>query len=97
MGWDFFPITFFILDVNDSIFQNNSDNSLIDYTNNVFINTSIWYARLGHIGQDQMMCLAREGLLELLPPIYLPICEHCLASKATRKPFGEATRAELPL
>ena len=41
--------------------------------------------------------LAKEGLLEPLSHIDLPVCEHCLAGKATRKPFGEATRAQTPL
>ena len=37
--------------------------------------------------------LVRESLLYIV----LPICESCLAGKATRKPFGKATRAESPL
>ena len=38
--------------------------------------------------------LAKEGLLEPLCHINLPVCEHCLAGKANRKPFGEAIRAQ---
>uniref|UniRef100_A0A2N9F566 GAG-pre-integrase domain-containing protein n=1 Tax=Fagus sylvatica TaxID=28930 RepID=A0A2N9F566_FAGSY len=46
-----------------------------------------WHARLGHIGQDRMTRLAREGLLGPLAKVNLPTCEHCLAGKSTRKPF----------
>ena len=41
--------------------------------------------------------LTRECLLCSLANIDLPIWESCLAGKATRKPFGKATRAESPL
>ena len=52
-----------------------------------------WHARLGHIGQDRMARLAREGLLGSLSRVNLPTCEPCLAGKACRKPFGKAKRA----
>uniref|UniRef100_A0A2N9GHN6 Uncharacterized protein n=1 Tax=Fagus sylvatica TaxID=28930 RepID=A0A2N9GHN6_FAGSY len=45
--------------------------------------------QLGHIGQDRMTRLAREGLLGPLAKVNLPTCEHCLAGKSTRKPFGK--------
>ena len=60
-------------------------------------NSTIWHARLGHIGQDRMNGLAREGLLGQLAKVSLPNCEHCLVGKLTRKPFGKATRASSPL
>jgi hypothetical protein len=56
-----------------------------------------WHARLGHIGQDRMTRLAREGLLGPLANVNLPTCEHCLARKSTRKPFGKGIRATVPL
>jgi hypothetical protein len=56
-----------------------------------------WHARLGHIGQDRMTRLAREGLLGPLAKVNLPTCEHCLAGKSTRKPFGKGIRATVPL
>lgn len=62
MGKDF--LTFFILDVYDSVFQNNSNYSLVASTSNVFIDAIVWDTRSGYIRQDQMMCLEREGLLE---------------------------------
>ena len=41
--------------------------------------------------------LIREDLLGSLAQIDLPIYENCLAGKATRKPFGRATRAKSSL
>ena len=41
--------------------------------------------------------LARDGLLRQLAKINLPTYEHYLAGKSTRKPFGKATRATIPL
>jgi hypothetical protein len=43
-----------------------------------------WHARLGHIGQDRMTRLAREGLLGPFAKVNLPTCEHCLARKLLR-------------
>jgi len=60
-------------------------------------NIITWHARLGHIGQDRLHRLARTGLLGPLTKEELPICEHCLAGKATRLPFGKAKRASSPL
>ena len=40
--------------------------------------------------------LAKEGLLGNLNKVKLSTCEHCLARKTTRKPFGKGTRAKLP-
>jgi len=53
----------------------------------------IWHARLGHIGQDKMTRLAKEGLLCSLTQVRLPKCEPPLAGKATKKPFGKPSRA----
>ncbi|KAJ4730414.1 Gag/pol protein [Rhynchospora pubera] len=56
-----------------------------------------WHARLCHIGVDRMNRLAKDGLLGLAAKFNLPTCEHCLAGKAIRKPFGKAIRATSPL
>jgi len=56
-----------------------------------------WHARLGHVGQDRMRRLVKEGLLDQLTRVKLPRCELCLASKATIKPFSKAIRASSPL
>ena len=80
----------------DIIYSYNNNN-VVSYTttaNNV--DSVIWHARLGHIGQDRMNRLARDGLLGQLAKINLPTCEHCLAEKSTRKPFGKATHAMIP-
>ena len=61
------------------------------------IESILWHARLGHIGQDRLNRLARASLLESLARVELPTCEHCLAGKATRLPFGKAKRAISPL
>jgi len=71
--------------------------SLIASANNVNVDVNTWHARLGHIGQDRMNRLAREGLLGSFNKIELAICENCLAGKTTRKPFGKGIRAENPL
>jgi len=52
-----------------------------------------WHARLGHVGQDQMERLAKEGLLDRLTRVKSPRCELCLAGKATIKPFSKVMRA----
>jgi hypothetical protein len=57
----------------------------------------VWHARLGHIGQERMARLAREGLIGNLAKVTLPTCEHCLVGKSKRKPFGKATGASFPL
>jgi len=56
-----------------------------------------WHARLGHVGQDRMGMLAKEGLLDRLTRVKLPRCEPCLVGKTTIKPFGKAMRASSPL
>ena len=61
------------------------------------MDVNIWHARPGHIGQDRMHRLSREGYLGSLDKIELLICESCLAGKINRKPFGKGTRAESSL
>ena len=56
-----------------------------------------WHTRLGHIGQNRMTRLAREGLLGPLAKVELPICEHCIVEKSIRKPFWKVVRATIPL
>jgi hypothetical protein len=89
---------FMVLDtVNVSI---NYNTSIYVVQNSNTINDSniiTWHARLGHIGQDRLHRLARTGLLGSLTKEKSPICEHCLAGKATRLPFGKAKRASSPL
>ena len=56
-----------------------------------------WHGRLGHLGQDRLKRLAKVGLLGSINKIDLPVCEQCLAGKATRLPFAKAERACFPL
>ncbi|KAL0456748.1 UNVERIFIED_CONTAM: hypothetical protein Slati_1014000 [Sesamum latifolium] len=62
-----------------------------------FIPTQAQHWALGHIGQERMTRLAREGLLGSLAKVNLPTCEPCMAGKACRKPFEKAKRATHPL
>ena len=73
-GRGFISNDFLILDIeyyNDdsSVFLTSSDNSII------------WHARLGHIGQERMTRLVREGLMGSLAKVTLSTCEHCLMGK----------------
>jgi len=87
---------FLVLDLDEDYYSNN--------TSSVFVSSAdsnsdsvVWYARLGHIGQDRMARLAKEGLLGSPTKVRLPRCEPCLAGKATKKPFGKASRARSSL
>ena len=71
--------------------------SLFTQSSNDDLNVNVWHARLGHIGQERMNRLARDGLLGLITKVELSTCEYCLHGKAKRKPFGKAVRAKLPL
>ena len=85
---------FVILDITYS----NNNNNIVSYmTTTSDVDSVVWHARLGHIGQDRMNRLARDSLLGQIAKINLPTCEHCLAGKFTRKPFGKAARASIPL
>ena len=73
-GRGFISNDFLSLDIeyyNDdsSVFLTSSDNSII------------WHARLGHIGQERMTRLAREGLMGNLAKVTLSTYEHCLVGK----------------
>ena len=61
------------------------------------VNDVKWHAELGHIGHDHLKRLAKDGLLGSIDKIDFPVCEQCLAGKATRLPFGKAKRPCFPL
>ncbi|KAK2980404.1 hypothetical protein RJ640_014577 [Escallonia rubra] len=65
---------FFQLDLIDS----QSSYSYV-VNDNIMNDSTTWHARLGHIGQDRMTRLAREGLLGPLAKVNLQTCEACLA------------------
>ena len=85
---------FFVLDL-DNIYNNTSTVFVSFFDSN---SKSVkWHARLGHMGQERMRRLVKEGLLDQLTRVKMPKCEPCLAGKATIKPFGKAMRASSPL
>ncbi|KAK2966916.1 hypothetical protein RJ640_000544 [Escallonia rubra] len=67
----------------DSPFQLDLIDSQSSYSyvvnDNIMNDSTTWHARLGHIGQDRMTRLAREGLLGPLAKVNLQTCEACLA------------------
>ncbi|KAK2978454.1 hypothetical protein RJ640_023712 [Escallonia rubra] len=84
-GHGFCMDSLFQLDLIDS---QSSDSYVVN--DNIMYDSTTWHVRLGHIGQDRMTRLAREGFLGPLTKVNLQTCEACLASKACRKPFGKA-------
>ena len=89
-----FQIVFLILDIE---YYNNDSSIFLTLSDNASDNSIIWHARIGHIGQEWMTRLAREGLIGNLAKVTLSTCERCLVGKSKRKPFGKATRASFPL
>ena len=96
-GTAYFYDRFFVLDVVQSSNNNNVSFSLFTSTSNYENDVNTWHARLGHIGQQRMNRLAKEGLLGTIDKVELSTCESCLAGKTARKPFGKGTRADTPL
>ena len=82
---------FMVLDTQCSNYNNNVSFSYLTESSNNNFDSCLWHARLGHIGQDKMNRLARDGLLGSNAKFELPTCEYCLQGKATRKPFGKGT------
>lgn len=89
-----FMDSFIVIETNELINKSSCFSASSNSLNN---DSNVWHARLGHIGQDRMNTLAREGLLGQLARVYLSTCEHYLAGKMTRKPFGKAKMVEAPL
>jgi len=83
---------FLVLDLDEHYYSNNTSSFFVSSVDSNS-DSVVWHARLGHIGQDRMARLAKEGLLGSLTKVRLPRCEPCLAGKATKKPFGKASRA----
>ena len=60
--------------------------------------TYLWHLRLGHINIDRIERLEKDGPLRELKVGTLPICESCLESKMTKRPFSaKGERAKVPL
>ena len=60
--------------------------------------TYLWHLRLGHISLDRISRLTKDGPLKDLSVGSLPVCESCLESKMTKRPFTtNGLRTEEPL
>ena len=56
--------------------------------------TYLWHCRLGHISENKLRTLHKEGLLEPFDFESYPTCESCLLGKMTKSPFsGHGERA----
>ena len=66
---------FIVLNTNVDSCVNESCFSYVTSASNANTNVNMWHSRLGHIGQDRMKLLAREGILSPLAKIDLPICK----------------------
>ena len=77
-GRGFISNGFLILDIE---YYNNDSSIFLTLLDNAFDNSIIWHATLGHIGQERMTGLAREGLMSSLAKVTLSTCEHCLVGK----------------
>ena len=54
----------------------------------------LWHLRLGHIGEDRLNKLEKDGLLGPLTFESYPVCESCLQKKLAKLPFvGQGERA----
>ena len=73
-----FQMVFLILNIK---YYNNDSSIFLTLSDNAFDNSIIWHATLGHIGQERMTRLAREGLMGSLAKVTLSTCEHCLVEK----------------
>ena len=94
-GRGYFLDRFVVMDVDNE--YSNVSFSLFASSNTSKVDVNVWHARLGHIGQQRMNRLAKAGLLENIEKVELSTCEHCLAGKTARKPFGKAMRANASL
>ena len=85
---------FIVLDL-DNTYDNPSTSFVSSFdSNSEFVKLHV---QLGHVGQDQMGRLAKEGLSDRITKVRLPRCESYLARKATIKPFNKGMRASSPL
>ena len=80
-GRGFISNGFLILDI--EYYNNDSSKFFFFFTSSyiTYDNSIIWHARIGHIGQERMTRLAREGLMGSLAKVTLSTCEHCLVGK----------------
>ncbi|WVZ20167.1 hypothetical protein V8G54_007489 [Vigna mungo] len=58
-----------------------------DSVNVVYMESSLWHRRLGHISEKGLNCLAKKDVLSRLKNVELEKCSHCMAGKQTRVSF----------
>lgn len=58
---------------------------------------NIWHAHLGHIGEDRINRLVRDGFLGQHANVNILMCEHCLARNRTKKLISKTTKAKFLL
>ena len=50
-----------------------------DITREIALDTTrLWYMRLGHVGENALQCLVKQGLLKGAKTCKLEFCEHCV-------------------
>ena len=66
---------------------------------NIFSNQCyLWHLRLGHINQNMIQRMIKDGLLGPLKNESLPLCEFCLKRKMTKTSFSaKEVHATVPL
>ena len=74
----------------DTELIDNSKRLKVSHSNKAYLR----HLRLGHINQDRIQRLVKDGPLESLEEVCLPQCESCLEGKMTKRSFGgKGTRA----
>jgi len=64
-GHAFLLDDFLVLDLDENYYSYKTSSVYVSSVDSSFVSV-VWHARLGHIGQDIMTRLAKEGLLDLL-------------------------------
>ncbi|KAH9697148.1 hypothetical protein KPL71_023495 [Citrus sinensis] len=78
---------------------NNDEHTHLSKKRNISSNQHyLWHLRLGHINQNRIQRMIKDGLLGPLENESLPLCESCLEGKMTKRPFSaKGVRATVPL
>lgn len=68
---------------------NNDEHTHLSKKRNISSNQCyLWHLRLGHINQNRIQRIIKDGLLGPLENESLPLCESCLEGKMTKRPFS---------
>ena len=78
---------------------NNDEHTHLSKKRNISSNQCyLWHLRLGHINQNRIQRMIKDGILGPLENESLPLCESCLEGKMTKRPFSaKGVRATVPL